>query len=54
MVDWLENNRPVDYIVSTKYKNDNATAGVSFTRKLCPVGCCDRTRGDTCELINGV
>jgi feruloyl esterase len=37
MVGWVENNRPVDYIVSTKYRNDNATAGVAFTRKLCPV-----------------
>lgn len=38
MVGWLENNRTVDYIISTKYRNDNASAGVSFTRKLCPVG----------------
>lgn len=37
MVAWLENDRPVDHIISTKYRNDNASAGISFTRKLCPV-----------------
>ncbi|KAJ9111015.1 hypothetical protein QFC22_006611 [Naganishia vaughanmartiniae] len=37
MVEWLETNRTVDHIVATKYRNDSATSGVSFTRKLCPV-----------------
>ncbi|GHJ89108.1 hypothetical protein NliqN6_5510 [Naganishia liquefaciens] len=36
MVAWLENDRTVDHIISTKYLNDDASAGVSFTRKLCP------------------
>jgi feruloyl esterase len=37
MVEWLETNRTVDHIVATKYRNDSASSGVSFTRKLCPV-----------------
>lgn len=37
MVEWLESNRTVDHIVATKYRNDSASSGVSFTRKLCPV-----------------
>ncbi|KAJ9093182.1 hypothetical protein QFC21_006499 [Naganishia friedmannii] len=37
MVEWLETNRTVDHIVATKYRNDSALSGVSFTRKLCPV-----------------
>jgi feruloyl esterase len=37
MVDWVENgNAPTDF-VAAKYNNNNATQGVQFTRKLCPV-----------------
>jgi feruloyl esterase len=37
MVDWVENgNAPTD-ITAAKYKNNNVTQGVDFTRKLCPV-----------------
>lgn len=37
MVQWLEQERSVDYIVSVKYTNDSLAQGVAFTRKLCPV-----------------
>ncbi|KAJ9098119.1 hypothetical protein QFC21_004448 [Naganishia friedmannii] len=34
IVEWVENNRPIDDLVATKYEND--TGGIAFTRKLCP------------------
>ncbi|KAJ9103813.1 hypothetical protein QFC21_002275 [Naganishia friedmannii] len=36
MVEWLEQERSVDHIVSVKYTNDTLAQGVAFTRKLCP------------------
>ena len=37
MVDWVENGNPPKEFVAAKYTNNNATQGVQFTRKLCPV-----------------
>lgn len=37
MVEWVEKGRKVDHIVATKWKEDNVSLGVAFTRKLCPV-----------------
>ncbi|KAI5452824.1 hypothetical protein NCC49_006364 [Naganishia albida] len=36
MVEWVEHERKVDYLVATKWKEDNVSLGVAFTRKLCP------------------
>ncbi|KAJ9094674.1 hypothetical protein QFC20_006855 [Naganishia adeliensis] len=36
MVEWVEKGRKVDHIVATKWKEDNVSLGVAFTRKLCP------------------
>ncbi|KAI5478000.1 feruloyl esterase-like protein [Pseudohyphozyma bogoriensis] len=36
MVDWIEQDSTPEYLVATKYVNDNATLGTAFTRKLCP------------------
>ncbi|GAA5983068.1 hypothetical protein JCM10908_000144 [Rhodotorula pacifica] len=36
MIDWVENNNAPDQLIAVKYKNDNKTQGVSFTRPLCP------------------
>lgn len=37
MVDWVENGNAPNDIIAVKYTNNNATQGVQFTRKLCPV-----------------
>lgn len=37
MVDWVENGKAPTDIIAAKYSNNNATQGVQFTRKLCPV-----------------
>ena len=36
MIDWVENGNAPDEIIAVKYKNDNKTEGVAFTRPLCP------------------
>ncbi|KAJ9121063.1 hypothetical protein QFC24_005044 [Naganishia onofrii] len=36
MVEWLEQERSVDHIVSVKYTNDSVSQGIAFTRKICP------------------
>lgn len=36
MIDWVENGNAPDDIIAVKYKNDNKSEGVAFTRPLCP------------------
>lgn len=36
MFDWVENGNAPDKIIAVKYRNDNKTAGVAFSRPICP------------------
>lgn len=36
MIDWVENGNAPDEIIAVKYRNDNKSEGVAFTRPLCP------------------
>ena len=36
LIEWVENNRTVDYILATKYVSDDPAQGVEIQRPLCP------------------
>lgn len=36
MIDWVEEGNAPDSIIAAKYKNNNKTEGIAFTRPLCP------------------
>ena len=36
IIDWVEKGNPPDTLIAAKYKNDNKTQGIAFTRPLCP------------------
>ncbi|GAA5873083.1 hypothetical protein JCM3774_000334 [Rhodotorula dairenensis] len=36
MFDWVENGNAPDKIIAVKYQNNNKTAGVAFSRPICP------------------
>lgn len=36
MIDWVEKGKAPDSIIAAKYKNNNKTEGIAFTRPLCP------------------
>ncbi|TIB76112.1 hypothetical protein E3Q23_02037 [Wallemia mellicola] len=36
VIEWVENNRTVDYILATKYVSDDPAQGVEIQRPLCP------------------
>ncbi|GAA5990883.1 hypothetical protein JCM10908_000063 [Rhodotorula pacifica] len=36
MIDWVEKGNAPDQLIAAKYKNDNKTQGIAFTRPICP------------------